>query len=73
MPEYNAVIAACNCSHDDISIDDEVVNQLRLFVTEIAMMYRNNPFQVCHLLSLFAPALVFLSLKNVFLLPTQQL
>jgi len=44
MPEYNAVIAACNCSHDDISIDDEVVNQLRLFVTEIAMMYRNNPF-----------------------------
>ena len=40
MSEYDAAIAACRSNHDDIFVDQKVMNQLRDFVSSIARMYR---------------------------------
>jgi hypothetical protein len=40
MSNYDAKVAACRSNHDDIIIEDKVMNQLRDFVGAIASLYR---------------------------------
>lgn len=40
MSDYDTKVAACRSNHDDIKLDDKVMNQLRDFVGAIACLYR---------------------------------
>ena len=44
LPAYNSHIANNQKNPEDVIISEEVVDQLRDYVTRIASMYQNNPF-----------------------------
>jgi class 3 adenylate cyclase len=44
LPEFDATASQLQSTHDQIQLADEVVAQLRDFVTCIAQMYKPNPF-----------------------------
>jgi len=52
MPEFNKEIATCDGNHEEIYIPDNVIEQVRNYVSTIASMYRNNSFHnfehACH-------------------------
>mmetsp|Transcript_21704 Transcript_21704/g.53623 ORF Transcript_21704/g.53623 Transcript_21704/m.53623 type:complete len:1229 (+) Transcript_21704:221-3907(+) len=44
LPGFDAEANERNQDPNDVELPDEVVDQVKLFVASIAMMYRNNPF-----------------------------